>query len=54
MDAECSECLAPDRDPSQPCPVCGAVVLMAPLEVDTRAVEVTPRPVWEPAPRGEA
>jgi hypothetical protein len=53
VDDDCPECLAPDRDTSQPCPVCGTLVLLAPVEVDTRAVDVTPVPMWS-EPRGDA
>lgn len=52
-DDDCPECVADDRD--YDCPQCALCVrLLAPLEVDTRAVDVTPAPVWVPEPKGDA
>lgn len=50
---DCPECVADDRDyECRECPLCGRV--LAPVEVDTRAVNVTPSPVWVEQPGGEA
>lgn len=52
-DDECPECVAADRDYDvRECALCRR--LLAPLEVDTRAVDVTPSPVWVEQPGGEA